>query len=184
MTDIEKRLRVLVSEGQLSDICTRLAEKIDRDYAASKKLVLLGILKGSMVFLSDLCRRMKTVHEVEFMRVMSYGTGVRQSSGNVKIMLDLMRDDVSECDILIVEDIVDSGRTLTFLTEYLKEKGAKSVNACALLDKPSRREVEFVPRYTGIEIPDVFVLGYGLDYDEKYRNLPYVAVVESDAQEA
>ena len=105
------------------------------------------------------------------------------SSGNVKIHLDLSIEDISDCNILIVEDIIDSGRTLSYLTEYLKFKGAKNVKTVTILDKPSRREVEFTPDFVGLQIPDEFVVGYGLDYDEKYRALPYVAILDPRAYE-
>ena len=110
------------------------------------------------------------------MRVSSYGGGT-STTGNINIILDLMRKDLATCDILVVEDIIDSGKTLSYLTQYLKLKGARSVKTCTLLDKPERREVEFEADYVGAVIPDEFVVGYGLDYDEKYRNLPYVGVL-------
>lgn len=177
MDDITKHLHILVGEEQLAAINARLAAEIDRDYAEGKNLLLIGVLKGSMIFMGDLMKKMKSVCEIDFMKVSSYGAGVRQSTGQVRVLLDLFRENIADYDILIIEDIVDSGRTLTFLTDYLKKKGARTVRSCTLLDKPSRREVPFTPDYVGIEIPDEFVLGYGLDYDEKYRNLPYVAVV-------
>ena len=117
--------------------------------------------------------------QIDFMKVTSYGKG-SSSTGNVRILLDLHREDFSKVDVLIVEDIIDSGRTLSYLTEYLKLKGAKSVRTCTLLDKPSRREVAFTPDYVGREIPDEFVVGYGLDYDEKYRALPFVGVLKPE----
>lgn len=110
------------------------------------------------------------------MKVSSYGAGT-VNTGTVNIHLDLIRPDLDKCDILIVEDIIDSGVTLSYLTKYLKGKGAKSVRTCTLLDKPSRRKVEFVPDYCGVEIPDEFVIGYGLDYNERYRALPFVGVL-------
>ena len=114
--------------------------------------------------------------EIDFMKVSSYHDGTK-STGRINIILDLHRKDLSECDILVIEDIIDSGRTLSYLTEYLRLGGAKSVKTCTLLDKPSRRRVEFVPDYCGTEIPDEFVVGYGLDYDERYRALPFVGVL-------
>jgi hypoxanthine phosphoribosyltransferase len=113
------------------------------------------------------------------MKVSSYGNGTK-TTGNVNIVLDIHRNDLSDVDILIVEDIIDSGRTLSYLCEYLTLKGAKSVKTVTLLDKPSRREVDFVPDYTGKQIPDEFVIGYGLDYDEKYRALPYVGILKRE----
>jgi hypoxanthine phosphoribosyltransferase len=115
--------------------------------------------------------------EIDFMRVSSYGSKA-QSSGRIKILLDLLRSDLASCDVLIVEDIIDSGKTLSYLVEYLKLNGAHSVKTCTLLDKPSRRQVEFVPDYVGKEIPDEFVVGYGLDYAERYRTLPYVGILK------
>ncbi|MBO7196835.1 MAG: hypoxanthine phosphoribosyltransferase [Clostridia bacterium] len=172
--------KILISEGELDAIVTRLAAEIDRDYAGDdKRLVLLCILKGSIVFMGDLMKKLTVPLEIDCMRVSSYGAGT-SSSGNVNIIMDIMRSDLRDCDLLIVEDIIDSGRTLSYLTKYLFNKGAKSVKTCTLLDKPSRRVVEFTPDYSGIEIPDEFVVGYGLDYDEKYRALPFVGVLKPE----
>lgn len=172
---------VLVGKAELDAITTRIAKEIDNDYAGSdKKLLLLGILKGSVVFMGDLMKKVTIPVEIDFMKVSSYGSGT-QSSGHVNILLDLQRPDIDTCDILIVEDIIDSGRTLSYLVGYLKLKGAKSVRTCTLLDKPSRRELVFTPDFIGVEIPDEFVVGYGLDYNEKYRALPYVGVLEPHA---
>lgn len=176
-------LRVLVSEKELDEITTRIAAEIDRDYGATdSRFLLVSILKGSVVFMGDLMRKIKTPVEIDFMKVSSYGSATR-STGNVNIHLDLQRKDIADCEILIVEDIVDSGRTLSYLVDYLRLKGAKSVRTCTLLDKPSRREVAFQPDYSGKVIPDEFVIGYGLDYDEKYRALPYVGVLKPEAYE-
>jgi len=173
---------ILVTETELDRITFRIAEEIDRDYAESEHLVLLCILKGSLIFTSELMKKLTIPSEVDFMKVSSYGAGT-VSSGNVNIVLDIMRKDLPDCDILIIEDIVDSGRTLSYLVDYLRLKGAKSVKTCALLDKPSRRVVDFQPDYTGMEIPDEFVVGYGLDYDERYRNLPFVGVLKESVYE-
>ena len=116
------------------------------------------------------------------MKVSSYGAGTK-SSGRVNIILDLNRSDLADCDILVVEDIIDSGRTLAYLAEYLRINGAKSVKTCTMLDKPSRREVDLTPDYIGAEIPDEFVVGYGLDYNERYRSLPYVGVLRPEIYE-
>lgn len=179
----EDVLSVLISEKELDEITTRIAGEIDRDYSeTSSRLLLVAILKGSVVFMGDLMRKIKTPVEIDFMKVSSYGGGTR-TTGNVNIHLDLQRKDIAECEILVVEDIVDSGRTLSYLVEYLKLKGAKSVRTCTLLDKPSRREVDFTPDYSGKIIPDEFVIGYGLDYDEKYRALPYVGILKPQAYE-
>ena len=172
--------RILVSAEELDATVTRLAAQIDEDYKGDgKNLVLLCILKGSIVFMGDLMKKLTVPVEIDCMKVSSYGAGT-ESSGNINIRLDVTRPDVSECDFLIVEDIIDSGRTLAFLTGYLKHKGARSVKTCTLLDKPSRRVVEFTPDYVGLEIPDEFVVGYGLDFAEKYRALPYVGVLKPE----
>lgn len=165
---------VLISAEEIDGITTALAERIDKDYEG-KNLVLLGILKGSLPFMSDLMRKITIPAELEFMKVSSYGAGT-VSSGKLNIHLDVTRTDLSECDVLVIEDIVDSGRTLKRVVAHLCEKGARSVKTCTLLDKPSRREVDFEADYVGKEVPDYFVVGYGLDYDEKYRTLPYVGI--------
>lgn len=177
INDIEK---VLISEEEIEKIVSRLAEQISADYSGEdKRLVLLCILKGSIVFMGDLMKKLTVPVEIDCMRVSSYGTATT-SSGNVNIMLDLVRPDLSECDILVVEDIIDSGRTLSYLVGYLTHKGARSVKTCTLLDKPSRRTVEFTPDYTGVMIPDEFVVGYGLDYAEKYRALPFIGILKPE----
>ena len=177
LKDIE---RVLVDEKQIDQITTKLAEQITNDYKNSNKpLVVIIILKGSMIFASDLLKKLELPLEIEFMKVSSYGAGTK-NSGEIKIHLDLTRENLEQYDLLIIEDIVDSGRTLSRLTQLLKNRNANSVKTCTLLDKPSRREVPFTPDYCGTEIEDEFVIGYGLDYDEKYRNLPYVAVLKRE----
>lgn len=170
--------KILVTEEEIEKTTERIAAEIDRDFANSDgRLVLLGILKGSVPFLAELMKKIKSNPEIEFMKVSSYGKGTK-TSGSVKIILDWQRENIEECDIIVVEDIIDSGRTLSYLCQYLKQKGAKSVRTCTLLDKPSRREVDFVPDYCGIEVPDEFVVGFGLDYDERYRALPYIGVLD------
>lgn len=172
--------RILIDEKELDSIITRIASELDRDYAdEDKRLVLLCILKGSVVVMGELMKKITVPVEIDFMRVSSYGGGTK-SSGNVNIILDLMRQDLDQCDIVIVEDIIDSGRTLAYLSDYLQLKGARSVRTCTLLDKPSRREVDFQADYVGCEIPDEFVVGFGLDYDEKYRALPYVGILKEE----
>lgn len=169
--------RVLVSKEEIDSITTRIAAQIDKDYSGkSSRLILVCILKGSIVFMGDLMKKVTVPVEIDCMKVSSYGAGT-ETTGSVNIHLDLMRPDLSECDLLIIEDIIDSGVTLSYLTRYLKGKGAKSVRTCTLLDKPSRRKVDFTPDYVGKEIPDEFVVGYGLDYDERFRALPYVGVL-------
>lgn len=173
--DVEK---ILVSEEEIEATVKRISAKIDEDYKDSeKKLLLLCILKGSVVFMGDLMKHITLPVEIDFMKVSSYG-GSTKTSRNINILLDLYRKDMNQTDILIIEDIIDSGRTLSYLVEYLKLKGAHSVRTCTLLDKPSRREVEFTPDYVGFEVPDEFVVGYGLDYNEQYRALPYVGVLK------
>lgn len=172
--------KILISGEEIDRITTRLAKEIDRDYSGDdKRLILLCILKGSIVFMGDLMKKITVPVEIDCMKVSSYGAGT-VTTGTVNIHLDLMRPDLDKCDLLIIEDIVDSGVTLSYLTKYLLGKGAKSVRTCTMLDKPSRRKVEFVPDYCGTEIPDEFVIGYGLDYDEKYRALPYVGVLRPE----
>ena len=170
--------RILVSEQEIEEIVTRLGKQIDKDYEG-KNLLLLCILKGSVVFMGDLMKHITLPLEIDFMRVSSYGADTK-TTGNVNIILDLVRKDINQCDILIVEDIIDSGRTLSYLKRYLEFKGARSVKACTLLDKPERREVELEADYVGKVVPDEFVVGYGLDYDEKYRALPYVGVLKRE----
>ena len=169
---------ILVSEEELDKITSRLAAEIDRDYQ-DKRLLLVCILKGSLVFMGDLMKKLTIPVEIDCMKVSSYGAGT-MTTGSINIYLDLIRPDLDECDILIIEDIIDSGSTLSYLTKYLIGKGARSVKTCTLLDKPSRRKVEYVPDYCGIEIPDEFVIGYGLDYAEKYRALPYVGILKPE----
>ncbi|MGI6201767.1 MAG: hypoxanthine phosphoribosyltransferase [Eubacteriales bacterium] len=178
--DIE---RVLVDETEILTAVKRIASEIDAYYrdstASGKKLLLLGILKGSVVFMGDLMKHITVPVEIDFMKVSSYGRSTK-SSGSVNIMLDLFRSDLPQTDILIIEDIIDSGRTLSYLTEYLLLKGAHSVRTCTLLDKPQRREVDFKADHVGIIIPDEFVVGYGLDYAERYRTLPYIGILKPE----
>ena len=170
----------LVSEEEIDATVTRIAAEIDRDYPdRSKGLLLLCILKGSVVFMGDLMKKIKVPVEIDCMKVSSYGCGT-ESTGQIHISLDLIRPDINKCDLLIIEDIIDSGVTLSHLTKYLKLKGAKSVKTCTFLDKPTRRKVDFTPDYCGAEIPDEFVIGYGLDYAEKYRALPFVGVLKPE----
>ena len=173
----------LLSEQDINAICDRLAAEITETYQNSnRRLVMVVILKGSMPFAADLMKRLTLPLELEFMKVSSYGAGTK-TSGEIKVSLDLKRDDLQDIDLLVVEDIVDSGRTLSRLTQLLKNRNANSVRTCTLLDKPSRREVEFQPDFCGTSIPDEFVVGYGLDYDEKYRNLPFVGVLKREVYE-
>ena len=173
----------LVSEQEIAAICDRLAAEILDTYKDSnRRLVMVVILKGSMPFAAELMKRLPLPLELEFMKVSSYGAGTK-TSGEIKISLDLKRDDLQDIDLLVVEDIIDSGRTLSRLTQLLKNRNAHSVRTCTLLDKPSRREVDFAPDFCGVTIPDEFVIGYGLDYDEKYRNLPFVGILKREVYE-
>ncbi len=175
--DIEK---ILIDEQQLADIIDRLAQQIMHDYKDStRKLVFVVILKGSIPFATELMKRVTLPLEIEVMKVSSYGAGTK-SSGEIRIHTDLIRDDLPDCDLLIIEDIVDSGRTLQRLTQLFSHRLAGSVKTCTMLDKPSRREVDFRADYVGIEVPNEFVVGFGLDYDEKYRNLPFVGVLKPE----
>ena len=173
---------ILVTEAEIEEIVTRLGKEIDRDYA-DKNLVIVCVLKGSVMFTIDLSKKLNTVCEMEFVRTYSYGNGT-ESNGDVQMKIDFDRPDMADCDILIIEDIVDSGNTLKFLVDHIKSKGPRSVKTCAFLDKPSRRKVDINPDYVGKEIPDTFVFGYGLDLFEKYRDLPYVAVVSPEYLES
>lgn len=166
---------ILVSEQDLQRRVVELGAEISADYAG-RPLLLVCVLKGAVLFLSDLLRTLTVPCEVDFMAVSSYGS-TTDSSGVVRIIKDLDRA-IDGRDVLIVEDIVDSGLTLQYLLRNLGARGPASLEVCALLTKPERRRVELAPRYVGFEIPDRFVIGYGLDQDERHRNLPYVAVYD------
>ena len=173
----EDVLRVLLSEDEISEKVRELGGKITADYKNSN-LMLVTVLKGAVVFLADLMRQIDVPAEIDFMVVSSYGSGVK-SSGVVKIVKDL---DVPLAgkDILIVEDILDSGLTLSYIKELLESRGPRSIRIATLLDKPSRRKVDLQADYIGFSVPDEFVIGYGLDYDEKYRNLPYIGILKPE----
>ncbi len=166
---------VLVSAEQLQSRVRELGQEISRDYAEGP-LLLVGVLKGAVFFLADLMRAIDVPVEVDFMAVASYGSAT-DSSGVVRILKDLDAA-IEGRDVLIVEDIVDSGLTLQYLLRNLGSRGPRSLGVCALLTKPERREVELPIRYVGFEIPDTFVVGYGLDHAELHRNLPFVAALE------
>jgi len=166
---------ILVQQDELAHRVTALGEQISADYAG-RSLLLVGVLKGAMFFLSDLMRQLDVDCEVDFMAVASYGSST-DSSGVVRILKDLDAP-IEGRDVLIIEDIVDSGLTLSYLLRTLRAREPASVEVCALLTKPERRKVETPIRYTGFEIPNRFVIGYGLDHAERYRNLPYVAALE------
>lgn len=170
--DIQK---ILISEEELKSKVEELGRQISQDYNG-RDLMLVSVLKGSVVFMADIMRAITVPASIDFMSVSSYGNGVK-TTGVVRIIKDL--DEVlTGKDILIVEDILDSGMTLSYLKEHIEAKGAKSIRIATLLDKPERRRVDIVPDYKGFVVPDEFVVGYGLDYDEKYRNLPYVGILK------
>jgi hypoxanthine phosphoribosyltransferase len=174
---------ILISEEEIDSITSSLAEKITEDYKNSDKtLVLLCLLKGSIIFMGDLMKKLPLPLEIEAMKVSSYGSS-SVSSGKINIQLDLNRKDLSSVDILIVEDIIDSGVTLKYLKEMFATRGPLSIRVCTIFDKPSRRKVEMKGDYVGIEIPDEYVIGYGLDYDGVYRNLPDLCVLRRDVYE-
>ena len=171
INDIEK---VLISEEELKEIIARLGKQITEDYK-DKNLLVVSVLKGSVMVMADLLREIKLPLRIDFMSVSSYGSGTT-SSGTVKIIKDLDIN-LAGYDLLIVEDILDSGVTLSNLKQILLTRGPASVKICTLLDKPERRKADIKADYVGAQIPDAFVVGYGLDYDEKYRNLPYVGIL-------
>lgn len=171
---------VLFTEEQLQARVAEIAAQIDRDYAGKQPL-LVSVLRGSFVFMADLVRRITLPCTVDFMAVSSYGSGTT-SSGQVKIVKDLS-EQIEGKDVIVVEDILDSGNTLSYLLKLLEARHPASIRLCTLLDKPERRTKPVAVQYSGFTIPDEFVVGYGLDYDEKYRNLPYVGVLKPSVYE-
>jgi hypoxanthine phosphoribosyltransferase len=169
---------VLIGQDALQDRISELGQEISADYAG-KDLVLICVLKGGITFLTDLMRQITVPHEVDFLAISSYGVGQRETTGAVRLVMDL-KGDIAGRDVLIIEDIVDSGQTMDYLLRLFWARKPASLRVCTLLSKPSRRMVEVSLDYVGFDIPDKFVLGYGLDLDEKYRNLPYVAVLRQD----
>ena len=167
--------RVLISEEELSKIVKELGAKITEDYK-DKNLLLISILKGSVTFMADLMREINIPCNIDFMAVSSYGSGTK-SSGVVKIIKDL-DSSIDGKDLLIVEDILDSGRTLNYIKEILLARNPKSIRICTLFDKPERRDVDLYADYIGSNVPNEFIVGYGLDYNEYYRNLPYIGVLK------
>ena len=170
-------LRVLLSEKELKARVAELGKQISADYEG-KNLLLVGVLKGSVVFMSDLMREITVKASMDFMAVSSYGAGVK-STGVVRILKDLDRD-IQGYDVLIVEDILDSGKTLSYLKSMLIERHPASVKIATLLDKPERREADITADYVGFNVPNEFVVGYGLDYSEVYRNLPYIGILKPE----
>lgn len=174
---MSEHVRILLTEKEVDDRIQAIGEQINRDYAG-KQVHLVCVLKGGSFFMCELAKRITVPVSLDFMSVSSYGNATK-SSGVVKIVKDL-DEPIKDKDVLVVEDIVDSGRTLSYLLEMLKDRGPKSLHLCTLLDKPDRRVVDVKVDYTGFQIPDEFVVGYGLDYEQRYRNLPYIGVVEFD----
>ena len=170
-------LRVLYSEGELEAKCAELGAQISKDYEG-KNLLLVSVLKGAVVFMTDLMRHITVPCSIDFMVVSSYGSGVK-TSGVVKIVKDLDAD-LAGKDLLIVEDILDTGMTLHYLKQLLQDRNPNSIRIATLLDKPERRRAAVRADYVGYQVPDEFVVGYGLDYDEKYRNLPYVGILKPE----
>jgi hypoxanthine phosphoribosyltransferase len=174
-TNSRQKLTVLLNKEEIQEVVSRLADEIARDYEGRHPL-LIGVLKGSFIFMSDLARRLDFPLEIEFVRLSSYGSGT-ESSGKIKLAHTL-KTPIKGRDVLIVEDIVDTGQSLNFLMNYLQKKKPLSLKLCCLLDKPSRRNVPVPVHYRGFTIPDKFLVGYGLDYAEQYRNLPDICCLE------
>ena len=174
-TYMKHTTEVMISAQEISQKLDEMAELINAHYANSERLLMVGLLKGSVVFMADLCRRIKGHVEIDFMSVSSYGNTMT-SSRDVKVLKDV-QSDISGRDVLIVEDLIDSGNTLSKVREMLLLREPKSLALCTLLDKPERREVDVKVDFIGFTIPDEFIVGYGIDYAEQYRNLPYIAKV-------
>ena len=169
-------VEVMISEAEIAERIAELGQQITEQYRDSgSDMVLVGLLRGSFMFMADLCRKIEVSHEVDFMTASSYGSGM-STTRDVKILKDL-DEDIRDKDVLIVEDIIDSGNTLSKVREILSLRQPKSLAICTLLDKPERREVEVAVEYVGFTIPDEFVVGYGIDYAQRYRHLPYVGKV-------
>jgi len=171
------RIRVMIAEEEIDKRIKAMGKEISLDYG-NEQIVLICILKGASFFACELAKRITSPVAIDFMSVSSYGSGT-VSSGRVRIIKDL-DEDIAGKNVIIVEDIIDSGRTLSYLKKVLEERNPNSVKLCTLLDKPDRREVSVDVDYVGFEVPDKFVVGYGLDFDQKYRNLPYIGEVELD----
>lgn len=173
---------IYFSKEQLKEITDRIGAQISRDFEG-KELVLISVLKGSVIFMADLMRSITIPCRIDFITAASYGAGM-ETSGNVNITKDLS-DNIEGCDILLVEDIFDSGNTLQRLSDFLATKNPASITLCTLLDKPKRRNpnVKLKPKYIGAEVEDQFVVGYGLDYNQKYRNLPFIGILKPEIYE-
>lgn len=172
-----EHVKVLLTEEEVDARINEIGKQISEDYAG-RQVHLICVLKGGSFFMCELAKRITVPVSFDFMSVSSYG-GDTKSSGVVKIVKDL-DDSIKDKEVIIIEDIIDSGRTLSYLMELLQQRGPKSLSLCTLLDKPDRRVVDVKVDYTGFQIPDEFVVGYGLDYDQRYRNLPYIGIVEFD----
>lgn len=172
--DIEK---ILVTEEELADITKRLGDQITRDYAG-KKLLIIGVLKGSIYFLTDLSRHIDLPCQLDFIQASSYGSST-VSSGVIKITKDIT-EDLTGFNVLLVEDILDTGKTLKHIHDMLIKRNPESIAVITLLDKPSRREADIHADYVGVDVPNAFVVGYGLDYDQFYRNLPYIGILKEE----
>ncbi len=171
----KKRQVVLFTKEEIALKVEELGKKIESDYEG-KNLLVISLLKGSFIFTSDLVRNINLPMAVEFMTTSSYGYAT-ETSNNVKIVKDIERD-ISDYDVLVVDDIIDSGVTMNFVLEHLKNKGVKSIKSCTFLDKPSRRKVDINADYTGYKVEDVFIVGYGLNFGDNYRNVPYIFAFE------
>lgn len=167
----------LIDEATLQQRIIEIGEEINRDYAGTDNLLLICILRGGIVFLVDLMRHITVPHQIDFMAISSYGAGARESDGNVRVTLDLQTN-IRDKDVLLVEDIIDSGHTIAHVLELLSTRQPRSLKVCSLLDKAERREAVVPIHYRGFDIADKFVFGYGLDLDEYYRNLPFIGVVD------
>ncbi len=174
---------ILIDEHTLQARIAELGTQISQDYADTDTLLLICILRGGVVFLVDLMRHITVPHQIDFMAISSYGVGARESDGNVRVTLDLQTN-IRDKDVLLVEDIIDSGHTISHVLELLSTRQPRSLRVCSLLDKAERREVVVPIHYRGFEIPNKFVFGYGLDMDEYYRNLPFIGVVDLDKLQA
>lgn len=168
---------ILYSEDDLREVVKRIGKQISEDYK-DKNLFLVTVLKGSLVFMADLMRAIDIPCNIDFLAVSSYGSGT-STSGEVQVIKDL-NCPLADKDVLVVEDILDSGVTLSFLLKNLSARGPKSIRLCTLLDKPERRKVDIHPDYVGMQVPDQFIVGYGLDYNEYYRNLPYIGILKPE----
>ena len=174
---MKERVEVLLTEREVDERIQAIGEQISKDYAG-KQVHLVCVLKGGAFFMCELAKRISVPVSLDFMSVSSYGSNTK-SSGVIRIVKDL-DESLKDKDVIVVEDIVDSGRTLSYLLKMLQSRGPRSLALCTLLDKPERRVVDVNVNYTGFQIPDEFVVGYGLDYDQRYRNLPYIGVVKFD----